>query len=202
LDSIKTRDRWTREPLADERGSTLARVIAVAALVVAVALAALAMFGDGDSYRVKALFQNAGQLVEGNEVRVGGQPIGRITDIDLDETAQAVVTMEIEDDLAPLHSGTTATIRATSLSGIANRYVSIHPGPAGRRPIPDGGTITADRTSAPARDSATSSAAPAPGTTARPPRRRIARGTSRRSCSAPPSSRASWRWTRRSSAAS
>jgi phospholipid/cholesterol/gamma-HCH transport system substrate-binding protein len=84
LDSQQPREGWTREPLADERGSTLARVIAVAALVVAVALAALAMFGDGDPYRVKALFQNAGQLVVGNQVRVGGQPIGRISDIDLD----------------------------------------------------------------------------------------------------------------------
>ncbi|HEV2874909.1 MAG TPA: MlaD family protein [Thermoleophilaceae bacterium] len=127
----------------------LARVIAVAALVVAVALAAMAMFGDGETYRVKAVFQNAGQLVNGNEVRVGGQPIGRIADIDLDATAQAVVTMEIEDDLAPLHGGTRAVIRATSLSGIANRYVSIHPGPDSAREIPDGGSIPADRTSAP-----------------------------------------------------
>jgi phospholipid/cholesterol/gamma-HCH transport system substrate-binding protein len=124
-------------------------VIALAALVVAVALAALAMFGGGDTYRVKAVFQSAGQLVNGNEVRVGGQRVGRIADVDLDESSQAVVTLEIEDDLAPLHSGTRATIRATSLSGIANRYVSIHPGPASEREIPDGGEIPADRTSAP-----------------------------------------------------
>jgi phospholipid/cholesterol/gamma-HCH transport system substrate-binding protein len=127
----------------------LARVIAVAALVAAVALAALAMFGDGESYRVKAVFQSAGQLVNGNEVRVGGQPIGSITDIDLDESAQAIVTMEIEDDLAPLHEGTTATIRATSLSGIANRYVSVKPGPNDARAIDDGGEIGADETNAP-----------------------------------------------------
>jgi phospholipid/cholesterol/gamma-HCH transport system substrate-binding protein len=139
-----------RAPLADERGSTLARVIAIAALVVAVALAAMAMFGDGGVYRVKAVFLNAGQLVRGNEVRVGGQPVGQITDIELDDAAQAIVTMEIEDeDLAPLHGGTRATIRATSLSGIANRYVSIHPGPHSQREIPDGGEIPADRTSAP-----------------------------------------------------
>lgn len=142
------RDAW-REPLTDERGSTLARVIALAALVVAVALAAIAMFGDGDAYRVKAVFQNAGQLVNGNEVRVGGQRVGSITDIALDETAQAVVTLEIEDDLAPLHRGTRATIRSTSLSGIANRYVSIQPGPNSSREIPDGGEIGADETSAP-----------------------------------------------------
>jgi phospholipid/cholesterol/gamma-HCH transport system substrate-binding protein len=124
-------------------------VIALAALVVAIALAALAMFGDGDSYRVKAVFQSAGQLVSGNEVRVGGQPVGTITEIDLDDSAQAVVTMEIEEDLAPLHRGTSATIRATSLSGIANRYVSVKPGPNSAPEIDHGGEIGADETSAP-----------------------------------------------------
>jgi phospholipid/cholesterol/gamma-HCH transport system substrate-binding protein len=138
-----------REPIADERGSTVARVIAVAALVAAVALIALAMFGDGETYKVKAVFQNAGQLVRGNEVRVGGTPIGTITDIELDESAQAVISMEIEEDLAPLHRGTRATIRATSLSGIANRYVSIQPGPNDAEEIDDGGRIEADDTSAP-----------------------------------------------------
>jgi len=150
LDSRETREGRIREPLHDERGSTVARVIAVAALVAAVALAALAMFGNGGSYKVHAVFQNAGQLVKGNEVRVGGSPVGTITDIELDESAQAVVTMDIKDeDLAPLHTGTTATIRATSLSGIANRYVSLQPGPNSAEQIADGGRIGTDNTSAP-----------------------------------------------------
>jgi phospholipid/cholesterol/gamma-HCH transport system substrate-binding protein len=149
LDSRQTRDERTREPLADERGSTVARVLAVAALVAAVALLALAMFGDGETYKVKAVFENAGQLVPGNEVRVGGQPVGKITDIALDDSAQAVVSMEIDDELAPLHRGTTATIRATSLSGIANRYVSLKPGPNDAPELADGGRILADETSAP-----------------------------------------------------
>ena len=54
-------------------------------------------------------------------------------------TANAVVTMKVDDDLAPLHDGTTATIRATSLSGIANRYVSLKPGPNSAQEIADGG---------------------------------------------------------------
>jgi len=127
----------------------VARILATAALIAAVALAALAMFGGGDGYKVKATFDNAGQLVPGNEVRVGGQPIGTISDIELDGSANALVTMEIGDAVAPLHEGTTATIRATSLSGIANRYISLKPGPNSADRIDDGGRIGADATTAP-----------------------------------------------------
>jgi phospholipid/cholesterol/gamma-HCH transport system substrate-binding protein len=130
-----------------ERGSTVARVLAVAALVAAVALVALAMFGEGETYRVRAVFENAGQLVPGNQVRVSGQPVGTITDIELDENAQALISMEIEDGLAPLHEETKATIRATSLSGIANRYISLQPGPNSEKEIADGGLIGTEDTS-------------------------------------------------------
>jgi len=127
----------------------VARILALAALIAAVALAALAMFGGSDPYKVKAVFQNAGQLVPGNEVRVGGQPIGSISDIELDDSANAIVTMEVGDPVAPLHQGTTATIRATSLSGITSRYISLKPGPNNRDELEDGGRIDADETSAP-----------------------------------------------------
>jgi phospholipid/cholesterol/gamma-HCH transport system substrate-binding protein len=127
----------------------VARIVALAALIVAVALAALAMFGGAEPYRVKAVFDNAGQLVPGNEVRVGGQPIGTISDIELDDSANALVTIEVGDDFAPLHEGTTATIRATSLSGITSRYISLKPGPNNAGALPRGGRISADDTSAP-----------------------------------------------------
>ena len=127
----------------------MARILAFAALIAVVALVALAMFGDGGSYKVKAVFDNAGQLVPGNEVRVGGQPIGKIADIELDDSANAIVTMEVGEPVAPLHEGTTATIRASSLSGIANRYISLNPGPNSGERIQDGGRIGSDETSAP-----------------------------------------------------
>jgi phospholipid/cholesterol/gamma-HCH transport system substrate-binding protein len=127
----------------------VARILATAALIAAVALIALAMFGGGDSYRVRAVFDNAGQLVPGNEVRVGGQPVGSIADIELDGAANAVVTMEVEDDVAPLHEGTTATIRAASLSGITSRYISLKPGPNSSDRIDDGGSIGVDSTTSP-----------------------------------------------------
>ena len=127
----------------------MARILALAALIAAVALAALAMFGGAEPYKVKAVFDNAGQLVPGNEVRVGGQPIGTISDIELDDSANAVVTMEVSQAFAPLHEGTTATIRATSLSGVTSRYVSLKPGPNNAEKLPAGGRISADDTTAP-----------------------------------------------------
>ena len=127
----------------------MARILALAALIAAVALAALAMFGGGEAYRVKAVFENAGQLVPGNQVRVGGQPVGTIADIELDGSANALVTMELEDAIAPLHEDTTATIRAASLSGITNRYISLKPGPNSGGEIEDGGRIGTDQTESP-----------------------------------------------------
>jgi phospholipid/cholesterol/gamma-HCH transport system substrate-binding protein len=107
------------------------------------------MFSGGSAYKVEAVFENAGQLVKGNQVQVGGRPIGTITGIELNDESQAVVEMELEDDMAPLHQGTIATIRASSLSGIANRYVSLDPGPNDAEQIDDGGRIGADETTAP-----------------------------------------------------
>ena len=71
----------------------------------------------------------------GNQVLVGGQPIGTVDGITLTDDAQAEVEITVDE---PLHEGTTAIVRATSLSGIANRYVSIAPGPNSEPELPDG----------------------------------------------------------------
>src|SRR4051794_37875325 len=107
------------------------------------------MFGGGDGYTVNVTFQNAGQLVKGNNVEVAGRPIGKIKSIELDDHGQAHVTMSVGSGFDPLHQGTTAVIRAASLSGIANRYVEVHPGPNSAGKIPDGGAIGSDQTQAP-----------------------------------------------------
>jgi phospholipid/cholesterol/gamma-HCH transport system substrate-binding protein len=127
----------------------VARIAAFGGIVAAIVLVALLMFGGDGGYKVQAVFENAGQLVKGNQVLVGGRPVGSISSIELDEQRRAVVEFEVEDDLAPLHEGTKATIRANSLSGIANRYVSLDPGPNDAAEIEDGGEIGADDASAP-----------------------------------------------------
>ena len=128
----------------------LARVAALAGLIAAAALIAFLMFGGGDKYEVTAVFENAGQLVRGNQVQVGGRPVGTISKITLNDDGLAEVKMSVDDDaLTPLPQGTTATIRATSLSGIANRYVSLKLGRNDSHAIDSGGRIGADQTNAP-----------------------------------------------------
>ena len=114
-----------------------------------VVVVALLMFGGGSAYTVTATFNNAGQLVRGNYVEVAGRPIGKVKSIKLDDNAQARVELSVGSGFDPLHEGTTAVIRASSLSGIANRYIELHPGPDSARKIEDGGQISADKTQAP-----------------------------------------------------
>jgi phospholipid/cholesterol/gamma-HCH transport system substrate-binding protein len=114
-----------------------------------VLVVALLMFGGGSGYTVTATFENGGQLVKGNHVEVAGRPVGKVESIELDNHAQARVKMSVASGFDPLHDGTTAVIRASSLSGIANRYVELHPGPNSAPKIEDGGEIGADQTQAP-----------------------------------------------------
>lgn len=128
---------------------SVARIGAVAAVAVAILLTALLMLGVGSSgYRVRATFENAGQLIEGNQVQVGGKSVGKITAIKLTDDNRAEIDMEIDDEFAPLREGATATIRMAGLVGVANRYISINPGPDNAPKIPDGGTLGQDKTTA------------------------------------------------------
>lgn len=105
------------------------------------------MFGSfGGDYTVSLKLDNASQLVPGNRVKVGGVPVGSVESIELDTDRRALVKLSLTDgDLAPLHRGTSATVRTPALVGIANRYIALSPGPNSAPAIPDGGEISADR---------------------------------------------------------
>jgi phospholipid/cholesterol/gamma-HCH transport system substrate-binding protein len=124
----------------------VARVAGLGALVVAAVLVGMLLFGGDSGYRYNLLFESGGQLVPGNQVLVGGEPIGIVDDITLTDDAQAQVAITTDD---PLHEGTTATVRSPSLSGVANRYVSVAPGPNSEPELEDGGTIASDKTTSP-----------------------------------------------------
>ena len=128
--------------------TALGRIAAVLALLVAVVVVLFLVLGAGSPYTVTAQFENASQLVTGNNVNVAGVPVGSVEEIALSDDGQAEVKMKISDEgYAPLPEGTHAEIRSQSLSGIANRYVSLDlPGEENGETIEDGGVISQEST--------------------------------------------------------
>jgi phospholipid/cholesterol/gamma-HCH transport system substrate-binding protein len=127
---------------------TVARVAAIGALLVAAAVVAIVLLSGGGGTRYQMVFQTAGQLVKGDQVQVGGRPIGSVKNIELTNDNLARVTAEL-NEFTPLHQGTSAVIRQTSLSGIANRYISLNLGPNSAPELKDGATIPTERTTTP-----------------------------------------------------
>jgi len=107
----------------------------IAALAVAVIVLAVVLFSGGGGHKYTLVFQNAGQLVPDNQVLIGGSPAGTVESIGLSDDNLAEVHVSVDQEL---HEGTTAVIRATSLSGVANHYVSISPGPNSEPTLDDG----------------------------------------------------------------
>ena len=123
-------------------------MIALAALVVAAIVIFLLLSGGDSPYRVTAQFENASQLVKGNEVMVAGTPVGSIETIELGDNGQALITFTVDEEYAPLKRGTTATVRSPSLSSIAGRQIELALPPEGEEgeEIEDGGTLEQSET--------------------------------------------------------
>lgn len=124
---------------AESGGLTPARIAATLAVIVAFVLVGVLLFGGSGGHKYSFVFETGGQLVTGNEVLVAGQPIGTIDSIDLTDDSQAVVDVTTDRVLT---EGTSAVIRSTSLSGVANRYISLSLGPDNATEIDEGSTIS------------------------------------------------------------
>ena len=125
---------------------TIARGAVLGALLAVVAVLAIILLSGGGGAEYKLIFQNAGQLVRGDDVQIGGRRVGNVDDILLTDNNEAEVVVTVEEPYAPLHEGTQATIRLTSLSGVANRYIALAPGPNSAPEIPDGGELGVEQT--------------------------------------------------------
>jgi phospholipid/cholesterol/gamma-HCH transport system substrate-binding protein len=128
---------------------TRARAVAFGALAVALAIVVVVLLAGGGGTRYQLRFQTAGQLVKDDDVQVGGRRVGSVRKIELTSNNEALITIEVESGFVPLHQGSRATIRATSLSGIANRYIALTPGPNNAAKLDDGATIPAEKTTSP-----------------------------------------------------
>ena len=121
----------------------IARWIAVGALALVVLIVAYLVFSGGGGASYQLLFANASQIVRGDQVQVGGVPVGSVTNIALTPSYKARVTIHVNSSLAPLHEGTTAQVRVPSLTTVAGRYIALAPGPNNRPALANGATLPA-----------------------------------------------------------
>jgi phospholipid/cholesterol/gamma-HCH transport system substrate-binding protein len=127
------------------RTSTI-RTIAVGALVLVVLIIAYLLFGQPGGATYKLEFAEADQLVRGDQVQVGGVPVGSVTNIELTPDFKALVTIHVDSSLVPLHHGTVAQVRVPSLTTVANRYIQLNLGPNNYPAYPSGARLPASAT--------------------------------------------------------
>jgi ABC-type transporter Mla subunit MlaD len=116
------------------------RLIAIAAVIVA-ALVVLVL-GTGarsdESYKVRAIFDNAGFLVPGEDVKSSGVVIGTISALEVTPQKKAAVVLEITDPaFKDFKQDATCAVRLQSLLG--EKYVACEPTQPrneGERPAP------------------------------------------------------------------
>lgn len=96
-------------------------------------------------YTLSAAFTDANGVYPGADVVIAGAQVGQVTGISIKHD-QAVVTMRISRQYEPLHRGTVASIRYTTL--LANKYIELTPA-AGTAPLASGATIPSNQTVTP-----------------------------------------------------
>ncbi len=117
------------------------RIIAVGALALVVLIVAYLVFATGGGSSYKLELAEGDQLVRGDQVQVGGVPVGSVTDIELTPNFRALITIKVDSSLVPLHQGTTAQVRVPSLTSVANRYIALTLGPNNNPAYAAGATL-------------------------------------------------------------
>lgn len=112
------------------------RLAALAAAVLGAAAAALATGAGGDgggAYRVDAIFDNAGFLIPGQDVKIAGARVGEVVDVELTRDRKARIQMEVDRAFAPFRSDADCTVQPQSIIG--EKFIQCTPGTPRGRPL-------------------------------------------------------------------
>jgi virulence factor Mce-like protein len=91
-------------------------------------------------YRFNVAFPNAFNVADQADVRIAGVSVGKVIAKSLDPKAnRTLVTIEMDNQYAPIHRDARAILRTKTLLG--ETYVQLTPGSPNAPPIPDGGTL-------------------------------------------------------------
>jgi len=92
------------------------------------------------TYELKVPFNEATQLAEQSDVRISGVNVGKVQNIALAPNGrQALATVAIDDQYAPLPESTRAILRTKTLLG--ETYIELTPGSREGAELADGGTL-------------------------------------------------------------
>jgi ABC-type transporter Mla subunit MlaD len=109
-------------------------VIGLFAAIAALVAVGIVRADTDDQYLVRAIFDNASNLVEGEDVKVAGVPVGAVDSLDVTEDEKAAVTLRIDnEDFTPWKADASCTIRPQSLIG--EKFVECEPGSAAAEPL-------------------------------------------------------------------
>ena len=75
--------------------SVIGRVAAVAAVAVAIVAVGLILLSSGSNYTLRANFQNASQIVQGDLVEVAGNQVGTVSHIAITPDGLAQLSLSI-----------------------------------------------------------------------------------------------------------
>ncbi len=110
----------------------------IVALVPLLVIGVIDAAGDGDTddhYFVRAIFDNASNMVEGEDVKVAGVPVGVVSQLEVTEDEKAALVLRIDDEqFTPWKADAKCTIRPQSLIG--EKFVECEPGSASAQPLP------------------------------------------------------------------
>ncbi len=138
-------------PLGPARGrpaapSRVARGLAMSAIALIVLVIAYLLISGGGSTTYYVELPEAYELVRGDQVQVGGVPVGSVSNIVLTHSYTALITIHVESSVAPLRVGTVAEVRVPSLTSVADRYVALQLAPNNRPALPAGATLRGSAT--------------------------------------------------------
>ncbi|HZC12636.1 MAG TPA: MlaD family protein [Thermoleophilaceae bacterium] len=139
------------------RGGKRQRLTAFQVGLIALLVIAVAAYLGGTKdipftrpYQLKAAFENAPPIQQGQAVRIAGVDVGKVSKVQSagDDSGAVLVTMKIEEDALPIHEDAEVKVRPRIFFE-GNLFMDLRPGTPSAPEADDGFTIPASQTSAP-----------------------------------------------------
>src|SRR4051812_23403020 len=96
-------------------------------------------------YQFKTSFGEATQLAKEADVRISGVSVGKVKNIETQETGRSKVTIQLDEKYAPIPRNAQAILRQKTLLG--ETYVELTPGNRRSGMLPENGTLPASHVS-------------------------------------------------------